>query len=433
MVHDTAGCTSEARPPRSGAGLGASRPGGIASSRDHTAFPTWARWNGGSGRRYTLGVEEEAMLLDSANMQLRQCGDAVYSRLPGSMCEHTGLETHAAVLELRTGVYSVVAEAVDGLAALRTQLAATLAELGLCGACSGTYPLASTQETRISDAPRYRSLAESLRTLARRSVTMALHVHIGVPDPDDAVRLLNGLRETIPVLLALSANSPLCEGRDTGFASGRTAIFQAFPRTGTPRTFADYAEYVGAIDPLIGSGAIPDPSFLWWDVRLQPALGTVEVRVMDAQTDLEDTAALVALVQALAHMLLEEGPIAPSGPPEVLAENRFLAARDGVGAQLIDPRTGRLEPVGALTASTLASCRAHAEELGCAGELDLVGRLVVSNGAERQRRRLHKSGMPAVVAMLAEQFAALEPVGVLAARPRPPDRRRSSLGQSSAG
>jgi carboxylate-amine ligase len=370
---------------------------------DTNALPAWARWNG-SGPRYTVGVEEEAMLLDAQNLQLRQCADAVHSRLSGATYEHTGLETHAGVLELRTSVHSSVTESVRELTSLRAQVAAALGELGLCGACAGTYPLASGEANRLSGAPRYRALAATLRTLARRSATMALHVHIGVPDPEDAARLLNGLRASVPVLLALSANSPFSEGRDSGFASERTSIFQAFPRTGIPRAFTDYSEYVQAIDLLIGSGAIPDPSFLWWDVRLQPALGTVEVRVMDAQTDLKDTAALVALVLALARAELEDPAPAPVGPPEVLAENRFLAARDGVGARLIDPHTGRRETLGGVVQSMLDRCRPHAEDLACAAELGAVSDLTFINGARRQRQRVHEAGLSATVVMLAEHF-----------------------------
>lgn len=176
--------------------------------------------------------------------------------------------------------------------------------------------------------------------------------------------MLNRLRGAVPVLLALSANSPFCQGRDTGFASTRTVIFQGFPRTGTARRFADYADYVDAVDAMIASGGLPDPSFLWWDVRLQPALGTVEVRVMDSQSTVADSAAVIALVQSLARLELEGEPADRDVGPEVLAENRFLAARDGSNARLIDPIKRQLEPVGELAEATLAACRSRAAALG---------------------------------------------------------------------
>ena len=192
----------------------------------------------------------------------------------------------------------------------------------------------------VSGAARYRLLGDSLRSLARREPTMALHVHVGVPQPEDAIRLLNGLRRSVPVLLALSANSPFWQGRDGGFHSMRTVIFQAFPRTGPPRSFAGYADYVDALDAVIGAGAVPDPNFFWWDVRPQPKLGTVEVRVMDAQSTLADVTPLVALIQSLSRLELEGDPPQPAPNAEVLAENRFLAARDGMAARLIEPATG---------------------------------------------------------------------------------------------
>jgi carboxylate-amine ligase len=229
-------------------------------------------------------------------------------------------------------------------------------------------------------------------------------VHVGVPDAEDAVRLLNRLRGAVPLLLALSANSPFCQGRDSGFASMRTVLFQAFPRTGTARCFADYTDYVEAVDALIASGALPDPSYLWWDVRLQPALGTVEVRVMDAQTSAADTAALVALVHSLAQFELEGDARGRPAGPEVLAENRFLAARDGLDARLIDPTRRALVPARALLQDLVARCRAQTDAVSAA-ELDRVARLAQSNGAERQRAWARQDGLVELMTTLTERFA----------------------------
>jgi carboxylate-amine ligase len=257
----------------------------------------------------------------------------------------------------------------------------------------------------VSDAPRYRALEESMRTLVRREPTMALHVHVGVPDAEDAVRLLNAVRPILPILLALSANSPFSQRGDSGFASMRRSIFQAFPRTGTPRWFASYSDYVDAIDGLVGSGALPDPSFLWWDVRLQPRLGTVELRVMDAQSTVADIESLVALIQSFARLALEGGFVPERSGPEVVEENGFLAARDGMDARLIDPAERRLVPVRDLLAGLLDECRPHAARLGCAVELEGVRTLAACNGAMRQRESLSpRAGFRELVAGLADQF-----------------------------
>ena len=161
------------------------------------------------------------------------------------------------------------------------------------------------------------------------------------------MRALRGLRVHVPLLLALAANSPFWQGRDTGLASARVPIFGTFPRVGIPRQFADYAEYVEAVDVLLRCDAFPEPTFLWWDVRLQPKLGTIEVRIMDSQTRVGDNAALAALVQCAVRLEATEGYVdeAIAARPEVLEENRFLATRDGMRAEFIDPQHDRRRPV----------------------------------------------------------------------------------------
>ena len=162
-------------------------------------------------------------------------------------------------------------------------------------------------------------------------------MHIGVPEPEDAIRMMNAMRVHLPLLLALSANSPFWQGRATGLASTRIPVFGAFPRTGIPRHHASYEDWVQSVDVLLRCGAFPEPTFLWWDVRPQPKLGTVEIRIMDVQSTPGRTAALVAFAHSLAHLEIEEGAGAMSASDEVLAENRFLATRDGVDALAARP------------------------------------------------------------------------------------------------
>ncbi len=394
--------------------------------------PEWARWNRGRGQRYTIGVEEEVMLLASPGLSLAQCNDAVLRGLSEELAGHAAPETHAAVIELATGVHSSVGSAVAELASLRARLAKELAPVGLAAASSGTYPLAHAGEFRVSSSARYGAIAETMRGLARREPTLALHVHIGVPDPDDAVRLLNGLREAVPILMALSANSPFSQGRDSGFASVRTVIFQGFPRTGAARWFGDYGDYVETVDALFASGALPNPTFLWWDVRLQPALGTVELRMMDAQTTIADTAALIVLVMSLARAVLEGDESETQGvrvSPEVLAENRFLAARDGLEAQLIDPATRQLAPARTVLDSLVRRCRAHADPVGLV-ELDRVARLATSGGADRQRAWARAGGLAGLISRLTQRFA---PSGMPAGEASQPTLRVQATDRHSVG
>jgi glutamate---cysteine ligase / carboxylate-amine ligase len=371
------------------------------------SYPPWARWNGELGERYTLGVEEELMLLRPDQWVLAQSSDEVLARLSAELSQRMSPETHAAVVELATGVHADVDGVIAELGGLRDRFALELEAMGLKAAAAGTHPLTVWAETEVSGMARYRHLDDSLRVLARREPTMALHVHVGVPAAEDAIRLLNRLRSHIPVLLALSANSPFWQGRDTGFASVRTSIFGAFPRTGLPRSFVSYADYVETVDALIVAGAVPDASFLWWDVRLQPSLGTVEVRVMDAQSTVGDVAPLVAFVQSLARLELEGQASSPTPGPEVLAENRFLAARDGMNARLIDPAARSMVPVRDSLDTLLAQCRPHALALGCAGHLDRVRWLAAATGADRQRTlAAAPRGLDQLVAGLAGRFRA---------------------------
>lgn len=379
--------------------------------RSRGTYPLWACWNGELGQRYTLGVEDEVMLLEPSRWSLAQSSDQVLARLSDELSPHVSPETHAAVVELTTGTHPDVRGVVAELSSLRNRLGDELDAMGLAAAAAGTHPLTVWEETEISGEPRYRLLEESMRGLARREPTMALHVHVGVPAPEDAIRLLNSLRRNAPVLLALSGNSPFWQGRDVGFSSARTVIFQAFPRTGLPRFFDSYRDYVDAVDSLIASGAVPDPGYLWWDVRLKPALGTIEVRVMDAQSTVSEVAPLVALIQSLARLELEGERSSPTPCPEALAENRFLAARDGMEARLIDPTSQRLIPVREMLEALLAECRPHAHLLGCAGELERVRDLAAATGADRQRSlAAANGGLEGLLAGLADRFNAPQAV-----------------------
>ena len=207
---------------------------------------------------------------------------------------------------------------------------------------AGTHPLAHGHEVEVSAGARYQLLHEGLRVLARREPTFALHVHVGVPDPDLAIRAVDRLRAHLPLILALSANSPFWAGRDTDMASVRTPLFQAFPRAGVPRRCGSYETYVERLDVLLRAGAFPEPTFVWSDVRLQPRFGTVEVRVADAQTGVAEVGAIAAVIQALVRIeatdeLADEALVEAQ---EVIEENRFLAARDGMAAELVDPAAG---------------------------------------------------------------------------------------------
>ena len=274
-------------------------------------------------------------------------------------------------------------------------------------AVAGIHPFTQWQSTKISEGDRYRFLYGSMRELARREPTFALHVHVAVPDAESAMLAANRLRSHLPLLLALSANSPFWQGRETGLASARTPLFQAFPRVGIPRAFADYEDYVSTIDLLLRCEAFPEPTFLWWDVRLQPRFGTIEVRIMDAQTTVADSTALT----------------------RARAEPRPAGGHGGLGRRPGDrpARGDRREPLprgarrrrgepdrrplaaGARRCPTCSSamlelCTPHAEELGCVEELQWT-RSLASN--PRPVRQLDLARGPNKLPGLVEALSAL--------------------------
>jgi carboxylate-amine ligase len=367
--------------------------------------PDWAHWH--PSEPFDVGIEEEVMLLDPGDWALARGTEGLLADLSDELASHLSSETHEAALELASAPHATVEGAAGELAALRAALQRELDVAGLRVAGAGTHPFAMWTETRVSAGARHQLVYESMRELARREPTFALHVHIGVGDPDSAIGLLNRLRAHVPLLLALSANSPFWQGRDTGLASARTPLFQAFPRVGIPRAFTSYLEYVEAIDQMLRCGAFPEPSFLWWDVRPRPHFGTIEVRVMDSQSSPDRSTALAALVQSVARLELEEGFHEPLliHAPEILDENRFLAARDGINARLLDPVTERRVPAREQLTELLDAAHPHAQDLGCETALELVPALASETGADRQRQVARRASLTGVVRMLASHFS----------------------------
>jgi carboxylate-amine ligase len=376
------------------------------SPRDGQAMSEWWQWKANGD--YSVGLEEEVMLLDPvAEWELATRAGEVLSSARGDLSDRLDDETQDAVVELATEPHPGAVQAGAQAGELRRALARRLNDMGLQAAAAGTHPSAVWTEIQIAAGDRHQAVYESMRELARREPTFGLHVHVGVSDPQRAMALYNRLRTHLPLLLALSANSPFWQGRDTGMASARTSIFQAFPRVGVPRAFDSYERWVAVVDRLLCCGAFPEPTHLWWDIRPQPKFGTIEIRIMDAQSDSKATTALAALVQSIAHLELEEGfrrdPLAEE--VEILTENRFIAARDGMDGLFLDPANAGRIKARHLLSELLDAAAPHAEQLGCSDELQVVRELAAHGGATRQRRaRGDADSLAAVTADLARRF-----------------------------
>jgi len=294
------------------------------------------------GPRYTVGVEEELMILDSSSLDLVNAIDSILGEDPPS--GEIKPEFLESVLEIATSPCPNVASVGAELLALRGLARDRAQTRGLQIGAAGTHPFARWENQRVVSDDRYRGLVRSLGFVARQELVFGMHVHVGMADPEEAIHVANGLRPYIPLLIALAANSPLWRGEPTGLMSSRVPIFRAFPRGGLPPRFGGWADFERRVETLTSSGAIEDYTFLWYDVRPHPRLGTVEIRAMDSQTRVEHTIALSALVVSLVKLLTEqfrEPASSPDPPWEVLDENRWLAARHGLEAAILVERPSR--------------------------------------------------------------------------------------------
>jgi carboxylate-amine ligase len=339
-----------------------------------------------TGPSYTLGIEEELMILDSESYNLVNAIESLLEEAPDGEIKPELMES---VLEIATAPCDDARQAGDQLRALRRQVSEAAERHGLCIGSAGTHPFAMWEDQRISSAERYRELVSALRFVARQEIIFGLHVHVGIDDADKAIHISNGMRVHVPVLLALSANSPFWRAQATGLSSTRMPIFRAFPRTGMPPTYADWADYESRIGFMVDSGAIKDYTYLWYDVRPHPNFGTVEIRAMDAQTRIEHTLGLAALIQAMVKELAEHydsGGELASYPHEMLEENRWLAARHGLEGQLVDLPHKRLVSTKELARRLFDRLRPHAQDLGAEREFDGIEDIIErGDGASRQR------------------------------------------------
>lgn len=338
-----------------------------------------------AGHAFTIGIEEELMILDADSLELVNAIEALIEPAPAGEIKPELMES---VLEISTEPCADIAQAGEQLRALRRQVAATAAARNLSIGSAGTHPFAMWEDQRIVARPRYRDLISALRFVARQELIFGMHVHVGLDDPDKAIHVANGMRVHMPVLLGLSANSPFWRADSTGLASTRTPIFRAFPRVGIPPTYKDWEDYERRIEFMVAAKVIEDYTYLWHDVRPHPKFGTVEVRVMDSQTHIEHSLGLAALVQALIRELAEHfdsGKRLSRYPFEMLDENKWLAARHGLAGELVDlPHSTRV-PTRELARRLVERMRDHCQDLGSLAELEAVDDLLErGNGAARQ-------------------------------------------------
>jgi carboxylate-amine ligase len=301
-------------------------------------------------------------------------------------------ELMQSVIEITTPVCSSPAEVELQLRRLRAYVAKVAGGEGCRFASAGTHPFSLFERQRITAKDRYRQLVEQMQYIARRELIFGMHVHAAVDSPDKAIQVVNGLITYLPEFLALSASSPFWRGEPTGLHSSRQMVFSAFPRSGVPPRFESYEAFAEVIGQLERTGCIADYTHIWWDIRLHPRLGTIEIRICDAVTQLEDVVAITAYCQALVKHYSERfdaGEEIPSFHRILTTENKWLAARYGLEAPVMDLVTGRRNrmPVAQVVRRTLKLIAPHAKELGSEAELAGVEQILRrGNGADRQLR-----------------------------------------------
>ena len=371
----------------------------------------------GKSDPYTLGVEEEYMLLDGETLDLVQHVEAVLEAAEGGEFERrVNPELMQSVLEIATPVCRSAAEVDEELRKLRAYVTGIAREQGMRVGSAGTHPFSLFERQRITARDRYRHLVDQMQYVARRELIFGLHIHVGVDDPERAIQIVNGLLVHLPAFLALSANSPFWRGEPTGLASSRQMVFAAFPRSGPPPRFENYNDYAEVVGQLEKTGCIADYTHIWWDIRLHPRFGTVEIRVCDAVTRVEDAVALAAFCQSLVKLYSERHAIGaeiPSYHRILTTENKWLAARYGLEAPVMDLATGRRNrvPVAQLVRRTLRELEPHARELGCDAELEGISEILAKgNGSDRQRRIWNANRD--IIEVVREIAEATEPVEV---------------------
>jgi len=319
----------------------------------------------------TIGVELEFQLVDANTLALKDGIDGILAELPPTLADSVKREFHACCVEVCTDVCRSVDEARRDLKTKLRRVAGTAARRGLLLAWGGTHPFSHWKDRIITGEPRYRVLADCYRETLLRQLTFGLHVHVGVPSGDAAIRVCDRIRDHLPVLLALSANSPFWCGRATGLQSHRLDVMAAIPAAGIPPRLGDWESYQALLEHLRGCGVIDSPKDLWWDVRPSPSHGTVEVRVCDMPLGLEMVLGLTALIQCLVHALATardlEGPEARGAHAHdmVLRQNLWLASRHGLDAPLADPCTRRKVPARALARGLIDRLLGVGRGLGC--------------------------------------------------------------------
>jgi glutamate---cysteine ligase / carboxylate-amine ligase len=362
---------------------------------------------------FTLGIEEEFAIIDPETRELRS---HIHEILEGGkvlLKEQIKPEMHQSVVELGTEICQSTVDAREHVIELRGRLAELAGRSGLKIASVGTHPFSHWHDQLITEGERYQEILKDMQLLARANLIFGLHVHVGIPDREMAIHVMNQARYFLPHIYALSVNSPFWVGHDTGLKGYRLKVFERFPRTGIPDAFESLSEYEDYCKLLVKTGCIDNAKKIWWDIRLHPFFDTLEVRVCDAQTRVDDTLAIAALIQAVVaklFKLLWQNTTFRIYRRRLLDENRWRAARYGIDGKLIDFGKEAEVEERRLLNELLEFVASEAAELGTLREMAHIERIMrEGTGADRQLAAFERThDMKAVVDhIVAETYQGL--------------------------
>ncbi len=337
---------------------------------------------------FTLGIEEEFQIVDPETRELRSHIQQILGEGKVTLKEQIKPEMHQSVVELGTDVCSNIQEGRDQVVRLRSELAAMAGRGGLKIASAGTHPFSHWFDQHITEGERYATIVKDLQQVARANLIFGLHVHVGIPNRETAIHVMNQMRYFLPHLYALSTNSPFWVGRNTGLKGYRLKVFERFPRTGTPDAFESLSEYQDFLKLLIKTGCIDNAKKIWWDIRLHPFFDTLEIRICDAQSRVDDTLALAAVIQAIVvklHKLLRENTTFRLYRRRLIDENRWRASRYGIDGSLIDFGRETETDTRDLLGQLLEFISTEVDELGSDREIAHIEKIMrEGTGADRQ-------------------------------------------------
>jgi carboxylate-amine ligase len=370
---------------------------------------------------FTLGIEEEFQIIDPQTRELRSHIDQILEHGKVTMQERVKPEMHQSVVETGTDICYSSDDAREHVVRLRSELATLAARAGLKIASAGTHPFSHWMDQPITAGERYETIVKDMQQVARANLIFGLHVHVGIPDRNVAIHVMNQARYFLPHLFALSVNSPFWLGQNTGFKAYRLKIFERFPRTGIPDAFESLSEYEDYLKLLVTTNCVDNAKKIWWDIRLHPFFDTIEFRVCDAQSRVEDTIALAALMQAIIsrlHKLQHQNMTFRIYRRRLIDENRWRASRYGLDGKLIDFGRECEVETRSLIHEIIEFVEKEVEELGSHKAIEHVGRIMgEGTGADRQLRVWEATkSMPAVVDQIVQETYE----GLTVTLPEPP-------------